>query len=152
MAEPSLNMETYKMCREESRHEFEILSGRMSTFILSQSFLVSAFAVAMGNLNPKWGHTFRIAFPGLICVMGLVLSFRAEPGITAACNMIRHWHHRQDTILETDEELQKYYGFQPKDQSRIHARDILFAQTAPYIFGMAWLAFLALTAYLTAAE
>ncbi len=145
----SANFETYKMCREEGKHEFDILAGRLNTFITSQSFLVSAYAVSMNNSEAHWGHLYRLIFPTLLSVMGLILSVRALPGISAAVLMIRHWHRRQDGLLEADEELQKYYALQPQEQTLIHARDIWFAQTSPYIFGVAWILFGALALILS---
>jgi hypothetical protein len=144
----SPNFETYRMCREEGKHEFDILAGRLNTFITSQAFLVSAYAVSMNNSNPDWGHIFRLTFPSFLSLMGLVLSLRALPGILAACQMIRHWHHRQDGLLEADPALQAYYGLQPREQTRIHGRDIWFAQTSPYIFGVAWIVFGGLAIFL----
>jgi len=141
------NLETYKMCREEGKHEFDILAGRLNTFITSQAFLVSAYAVAMNNANLQWGRQYRLVFPTLLSIMGLILAVRALPGIFAAVKMIRHWHNRQDGLLEDDIELQKYYALQPREQTLIHARDIWFAQTSPYIFGIAWILFGILAIY-----
>jgi hypothetical protein len=145
--EDALNFEIYRMCREEGKHEFDILAGRLNTFMTSQAFLVSAYAVSMNNTNESWGHAYKMTFPTLLSLMGLILSARAVPGIIAACGMIHHWHNRQDGLLASDGELQKYYALQPKEQAHIHARDIWFAQTSPYIFGVAWVVFGCLSLY-----
>jgi hypothetical protein len=141
MAVAPETLEVYRMCREESRHEFEILSGRMNTFMISQSCLVSAYAVAMNNTNLEWGHIFKTVFPSLVCLTGFVLAMSARPGILGAVEMIRHWHARQDTLLAQDKGLQLYYAFDPQVQTRIHRRDIWFPQAATVIFGTAWIAF-----------
>jgi hypothetical protein len=126
--EDALNFEIYRMCREEGKHEFDILAGRLNTFMTSQAFLVSAYAVSMNNTNESWGHAYKMTFPTLLSLMGLILSARAVPGIIAACGMIHHWHNRQDGLLASD-------------------RDIWFAQTSPYIFGVAWVVFGCLSLY-----
>jgi hypothetical protein len=137
----SSNLEIYKMCRDEGKHEFEVLAGRLNTFIMSQAFLLSAFAVSMNNTGMPWSHVYRLTFPVLLSLMGLILSLRALPGISSAAAMIRHWHRRQDKILLDDPELRAYYDLEPHQQTKMHAHDVWFAQTSPYVFGIAWILF-----------
>lgn len=142
------NLDIYKMCRQEGKNEFDVLAGRLNTFIVSQSFLVSAYAVSMNNTGMSWSHIYRMTFPVLLSSVGLILSARALPGIVSAAHMIQHWHERQDALLAKDPALQEYYGLEPHQQTTAHAKDVLFAQTSPYIFGIAWIVFGCLALYL----
>ena len=148
MPPPDPNFEIYKMCRQEGKTEFDVLAGRLNTFITSQAFLVSAYAVSMNNTGQSWSHTYRLTFPVLLSFMGLLLAARALPGIASGATMIRHWHRRQDKLLTDDKALREYYDLEPNQQEKAHGRDVLFAQTAPYIFGSGWIVFGCLALYL----
>ncbi len=131
----------FRICRDEVKHEQDVLSGRLSSYITSQSFLVSAYAVSMGNLNPKWGGDFRLAFPIVLCLVGFLLSVRAQPGITDASTIIGRWHLRQDELLEQHPDLAFYEMLHGSRTERLRARDQWFALAAGYIFAAAWVAF-----------
>jgi hypothetical protein len=138
----------FRLCRDEVKHEQDVLSSRLSSYITSQSFLVSAYAVAMGNLNPKWGGDFRLAFPGVLCLVGFLLSIRAQPGITDASTVINRWHLRQDQLLEEHADLAFYEMLHGSKTQRLRSRDQKFALAAGYIFAAAWVVFGVLSIWL----
>jgi hypothetical protein len=152
MAEPtdipdvnSPALAAFRLCRDEVKHEQDVLTGRLSSYITSQSFLVSAYAVAMGNPNHVWGATFSLAFPSVLCMVGFLLSVRAHPGIADASHIIQRWHVRQDELLAKYPELSFYEMLQGENMARMRARDQKFAQAAAYLFAITWIAFAVLS-------
>jgi len=81
--------------RSENIHEWALLSNRVSAYITSQSFLVTAYAISMGNLDPH----FRWFFPPTLCLVGLLSSIRAYPGIEGATIIISQWRRKQDRLF-----------------------------------------------------
>ena len=71
-------LERLNYYRAEDRHEWSLLSNRLSSYITSQSFLVTSYAIAMGNSNPRWSEWFTLLFPSLIALLGLATSWRKQ--------------------------------------------------------------------------
>lgn len=149
-----LKLEKLKFYRSEVKHEFELLSSRLNSYILSQSFLVTAFAISMGN--PGWGGTFRLTFPLILSTLGLATSVRTYPGIYGACKVISLWHVKQRMLLE-EPGMKEFYIERPLEPSKlpgseqvdkIHERSLSFAKLAPWLFGINWIILAALTLYL----
>ena len=131
--------------RDEIKHEFSLLSNRVSAYISSQSFLIIAFASAMGNTNPQWGGLFRLVFPCALSILGLVLSLQGWLGIRAACDTIILWHVKQNALFENDPTMSAYHVTRPPSRrrgqhavDRTHEQSMLFALGAPWTFGAAW--------------
>lgn len=145
-------VELLRYYRDEIKHEFSLLSNRVSAYISSQSFLIIAFASAMGNLNPHWGTLFRLLFPGALAVLGIVLSVQGWLGIRAACDTIILWHVKQNALFEHDPAMDAYHVARPPSRrpgqhivDRTHEQSMLFALGAPWTFGLAWIIFEALS-------
>lgn len=141
-------LEVFHICRDEIKHELDALNGRLSSYITSQSFLVTAFAVSMGNPNPVWGPTFRVAFPVALSLVGIALSIRAQPGILDNCERVRIWHSRQDQLLNDDETIRNLYNLPMPKLAMMHRRDLAFAQAAPMIFLTAWILFFGISVWM----
>ncbi len=60
--------------RGEIMHEWTLLTTRVGTLITSQSFLVTAYTISLGNTNPKWGERFMLYFPLLLVATGLLVT------------------------------------------------------------------------------
>jgi hypothetical protein len=143
-----VKLEKLRFYREEIKHEFNLLSNRVSAYITSQSFLVTGFALSLGNLNPQWGELFRQVFPPMLVLLGLASSILVRPGIQGACDTIGLWHIKQDSLFENDPRMQEYRVLRcvvPCGQSDpvdlIHRRSLLFARWAPLLFAIAWSVF-----------
>lgn len=141
-------LKAFKTCRDEIQYEYNILAGRLNSYITSQSFLVSGYAISMGNSNPDWGARFRLYFCLLLSVMAIVLSIRAHPGIKGSCNAISRWHSREADLFEIGKGLEDYGPLFRSDLRAITDRNLLFAQTASWIFGSAWFFMALLSVYL----
>jgi len=140
-------LESFRVCRSELQHEYDILSSRLTSFITSQAFLVSAYAISMGNMTPT-GPQFRLVFPLILSIVAILLSLRAHPGIVGACNIISRWHERQGELFAKGAGLSDYFVLRKDDVKEIHERNLWFAQTSPWIFGIAWLLMALLAIYL----
>ena len=139
--------QAFRTCRDEIKHEYGVLANRLNSYITSQAFLVSGYAISMGNMNPVWGTSFRFWFPMLLAVLGIVLSIRAHPGIAGVCEIIQRWHTKQDELFETGAPLDEYSVLKKHSVRSIHDNNLRFAQTATWIFGGAWLVMAAFATY-----
>jgi len=141
-------LESFKVCRSELQHEYNVLANRLNSYITSQAFLVSGYAISMGNMVPGAGATFRLLFPLMLSLVGILLSIRAHPGISGACGVIGHWHAKEAKLFDKNCGLGDYDVLRKDDVRAIHDRNLLFAQTSPWIFGIAWLLMAVLAIYL----
>jgi hypothetical protein len=145
---PPVNLERLRFYREEIKHEFNLLSNRVSSYVTSQSFLVTAFALSMGNSNPRWGSLFRLIFPLVLSLLGIVVSIQAWPGIKGACDIISLWHEKQNRLFAEDPRLDDYRVERPLTAPGrrtpvdiIHERSLWFAKWSTWIFLAAWTIF-----------
>ncbi len=143
-------MESFRVVRDEIHHEYSILSDRLSSYITSQSFLMTGFAISLANGNPVWGYAFRTIFPTALCLLGVLLSIRAHPGIAGACRVIGLWHSRQSELLAT-EDLTDYRVMATKEYRSIQRQSLSFSVAAPWMFGVAWVGFLGLALWIALA-
>ena len=104
--------------RREDAQEWNLLSNRVSAYITSQSFLVSAYAISMGNQNKDWGDAFTLWFPLIVAAVGILASWNAYPGIKGASDILFLWHKKQRRlfyknpdapVLEQDERMADFY-------------------------------------------
>ncbi len=143
-------LQSFQVCRAELHHEYDVLATRLNSYITSQAFLVSGYAISMGNMNPAWGREFSLYFPLLLSMVAIMLSFRAHPGIRGACNVITRWHHREADLFQLGRGLEDYDAIRAEDLRSSKDRNLLFAQTSAWIFGVAWFLMAVLAIYLHA--
>ena len=169
---PREKIEKLQYYRQENRHEWNLLSSRVSSYITSQSFLVTAYAVAMGNQNSKWGNWFTLIFPLIVSIIGVATSWRAAPGINGAVKILKLWHKKQDRLFfQNPDEAERDRNCASADLSmidfndgrqiivpkhskeeagriesidEIHNTSLNFATAAPLLFGISWGIFAAL--------
>ncbi len=136
----------FRFCREEIKHEYNVLGNRLTSYITSQSFLFTTYGVSMANPNPVWGPTFRLLFPLIVCTVGILTSIRAQPGIRSACEILDSLHERQYKLYDDPDVRQ----LDPLDRDwmvHVHTDSLKFSAAATYIFGLAWVALLGLAAW-----
>jgi len=144
--DPLSPIEVFKFCREEIKHEYNVLGNRLTSYITSQSFLFTTYGVSMQNPNATWGITFRLAFPLIVCTVGILTSIRATPGIQSVCAILDSLHTRQYKMYE-DPQVRTLDPTDAKWIMDIHKESLKFAGLASYIFGVAWIALLVLALY-----
>lgn len=131
--------QSFLTCREELKHEYGVLASRLTAYITSQAFMVSAFAVSMNNGGYPWSRDYRLWFPGLLALMGVVLSVRAYPGIRGVCQIIERWHIQQKRLLdEPSDTLEDWVVLRQPTVATVNERNLWFAKTSCWIFGVAW--------------
>jgi hypothetical protein len=136
-------LEAFRFVRSEIEHEYSVLGNRLTSYITSQSFLFTTYGVSMQNPNGTWGVTFRLVFPMIVCTVGLLTSIRAQPGILSACKILDRLHERQFTMYDNPE-VQQLDTSDAKWMRDVHMESLKFSVAAAYIFGVAWVALLAL--------
>ncbi|MDR3691649.1 MAG: hypothetical protein P4L46_19880 [Fimbriimonas sp.] len=140
--------QSFRVCREEVKHEYGVLANRLNSYITSQAFLVSGYAVSMANTNPVWGSAFRLVYPLILCILGMILSIRAKPGISGVCRVIQQWHAKQSELFRSGASLDDYSVLRHDSVKKIHDNNLIFAQSSTYIFGGAWILMGLLSIYL----
>ena len=161
-----------KFYRDEDAREWTLLSNRVNAYVTSQSFLVSASVVAMGNSAPH-GHLFRLMIPLILGLIGFTTSVLAYQGVTSAMDVIRLWREKCSALSSCDsheDALDDYYVVRGRPYNwlravnqnlfarflhqvtdpqidEIHIRSLKFALLTPWIFGTAWVVFAILEVY-----
>jgi hypothetical protein len=136
-------LDQFKFVRDEIKHEYNVLGSRLSTYIASQSFLFAAYGVSMSNPDKHWGPMFRLLFPLIVSTVGLLTSFRAQPGIISAARILDSLHERQFQLYNSPQ----VRDLDPSDATwmrDVHQQSLKFTLLSAYIFGGAWLALLGL--------
>ena len=144
--EPITALSQFRFVRDEIKHEYNVLGSRLSSYIASQSFLFAAYGVSMSNTNPGWGRTFRLCFPLIVCIVGLLTSMRSQPGIVSASEILDDLHERQFNLYESSE-VRRLDPSDPKWMRDVHQESLKFALVSAYIFGCAWIALLMLVTW-----
>jgi len=139
-------LEKFKYCRDQIQYEYGVLGNRLTSYITSQSFLFSSYGISMSNPNPTWGVTFRLCFPLIVSIVGILTSIRAHPGIQSACDILNVLHKRQYELYR-EPTVQELDPTDPEWSEHIHRHSLKFSAVSTLIFGGAWLALLPLALY-----
>ena len=122
----------YQTLRDESRSEHTLMANRLTWYVTSQSFLVTAFAISRGA-GFTWFHIFSTL---LIPAIGLLSSLLVLPSIAGACATIKLWHAKQREFFARHSEFKA--AFELQRAAWIETRGLLFPQFIPVIFGVFW--------------
>ena len=151
------DLDKLKFCRAEIRDEYSLMSGRVSTLISSQSFLIIAYASALNNQIAPWAAQYRLVFPLLLSTLGVVISLQSWWSIRAAMDTISLWHGGQNALVARDPRLEEYRVHRLEVKRRngelvdiTHERSMVFARWMPLTFGVSWIALGALALLLHA--
>lgn len=127
--EPPLSrFDTFKFLREEIRFQHTLINYRISWYVSSQAFLLSACAISMGSAERNQLQWFsRLALP----VLGMVLSIVISPGVFYAWQRITQ--HRK-----TLEEYVNKSIF-PTLEPIPSLAAVIYAFAAPLMFFILWL-------------
>ncbi|HWD40599.1 MAG TPA: hypothetical protein VG944_17250 [Fimbriimonas sp.] len=139
-------VEAFRFVREEVKHEYEVLGNRLTSYITSQSFLFASYAVSMSNPDGKWGPEFRLWFPLIVCSVGLLTSYRAQPGIRSAVLILNRLHEQQSR-LHQDADVQALDPADEEWMTNVHRHSLQFSTATGAIFSVAWLLMIALATW-----
>ncbi|WP_367597667.1 hypothetical protein [Pseudomonas fulva] len=129
--------------RQEIQYETSILANRTDAYLAAQSFLVIAYASAMGNTNQSWGEMFTLVVPPFLALLGVLSSLNAWPGIHAAYKIIEHWQLKQSHLLRSEPMMGLAYDESPlfsetETSQAGHRKSLLFSLRTPWIFLVCW--------------
>ena len=123
----------YQHIREEVRAEHSLIANRLTWYVTSQSFLVTAFAISRGS-----GFTWHLWFSTtLLPLVAFVTSLLILPSVAGARKTIKLWHERQGNFFIRNPEFKA--AFELKRASWIESQGLLFPTVVPLLFAVFWL-------------
>lgn len=123
----------YQAIRDEIRAEHTLIANRLSWYVTSQSFLVTAFVISQGN-GFAWFRWFSTV---LLPVVGFTSSALIFPSILGAVSTITLWHQKQDEFFKLNKAFKNAFSMQRP--SWVERRGLLFPQIMPLLFGLVWI-------------
>ena len=123
----------YQQIRDEIRAEHSLIANRLTWYVTSQSFLVSAFAISRGN-GFHWHPWFSTL---LLPLVALITSLLVLPSIVGARKTIQLWHEKQRAFFARNPEFSA--AFELKRASWIETQGMLFPTVIPLVFAAFWL-------------
>ncbi len=119
--------DTFTFLREEVRFEHRLVGQRISWYVGSQAFLVTAFAIAASGVRPSATNWFSY---GLLPLLGIILSGLICPAATSASRRIEElWNYldRYDTV-----------DLMPPRHRLQHQSSLWFPRYTPFVFLAFW--------------
>src|SRR5262245_55792974 len=92
--------ERLTLLREEIHFEHQLISNRMNWYLTSQSFLMTAFAIAGGRDHPYGWLT------ALLPSIGIAISFLIFIGVLAAAVVVQILRARERELIAASREVQ----------------------------------------------
>jgi hypothetical protein len=122
----------YEQIRNEIRAEHSLIANRLTWYVTSQSFLVTAFAISRGA-GFSWHPWFSTTLLPLVALASSLLIF---PSVVGARNTIRLWHEKQRGFFARHPEFEAAFHLQRA--SWIESQGLLFPIVIPLIFAAFW--------------
>ncbi len=123
----------YQKIREEIRSEHALIANRLTWYVTSQSFLVSAFAISCGS-----GFTWHHWFPTLLLpLIALTTSVTIYPSILGALKTIHLWREKQSEFFALHPDISA--AFDLKRPKWIVSQAMLFPAVVPLLFAAFWI-------------
>lgn len=145
--DPIHSLTVLNFYRWEVQHEFSLLNHRISWYIFSQSFLITAFAVAVGYKVNDSNWLTQLILP----ILGLLTSVSVIPSINGACDTIDLWLRKQRQLLFKYRDGQLKEFIISRDESlelskdKIHISSHYFAKYLPWTLIVVWIVIWVLT-------
>ena len=131
--------ETLEILQREIQYTQTMIGSRMTWYVTSQSFLVTAFAISGGS-----GHNFQWLAKGIIPGLGIVLSLIIFLSISAAVPVLVRLRARALELMDSQELRDlPFMGFQPNSATP-SLRSRMAPQVVPIMFVIVWLSALIL--------
>jgi hypothetical protein len=133
--EPSL-FERMKFVRDEIRFEHTVLGNRISAYLASQAFLMTAFAIS-ARAEPRTSIDMVIfSFMG-IPTLALLISFYIKRAVNETINRLKI---QRNLIYGNDSPLRHITNeLRPESDFKPHNRSLRYAENIPIFFFVAWL-------------
>jgi hypothetical protein len=133
------SIKLFQHYREEIKHEMELMLARLNALLISQSFLVIAYAAAVTSSNSYRSHFPLLIFPVLLAILGFVLAWEGLNGIYAARSSLWRWRTRIKELVQQHPHLNAWTEFDYDDVKNTQRAGEIFAIRPPYIFMLGWL-------------
>jgi hypothetical protein len=132
-------LKQFDVYREEDRHESNLISGRLSSLLLSQTLLATVAAV-VSSLPPD-RQTLIPRIETLIAVLGFAMACIASIGICIGCRILHAWHEHGRALREDDkDELLKALFLDREMPDLRHKFSVeLLNLGIPVLLGTGWL-------------
>lgn len=131
-------IELFRHYRNEVRHEMDLMLARLNALLVSQSFLVIAYATGMSISNDRWGHVLSLLLPPFLALLGFVLAWEGRSGIYAARTALRRWQKRLSALVAENPGLSDWADSNGYEVKRTRRAGELFAVRPPVIFMISW--------------
>lgn len=122
----------YQKIRDEIRAEHSLIANRLTWYVTSQSFLVSAFAISRGN-GFNWHHWFSTL---LLPLVALITSLLVLPTLVGARKTIQLWHEKQRAFFARNPDFSA--AFELKRAAWVKSHGMLFPIVVPVVFALFW--------------
>ncbi|TRN80733.1 hypothetical protein DT385_09510 [Pseudomonas syringae] len=93
-------VDLYKHYRNEIKHEMDLMLTRLNALLMSQSFIVIAYATSMVMTNSKWSFYLSLILPPFLALLGFSLTWEGNKGILAARDASDRWQRRLDALVK----------------------------------------------------
>jgi hypothetical protein len=131
--------EILEILQREIQYTQTMIGSRMTWYVTSQSFLVTAFAISGGS-----GHNFQWLAKGVIPALGIILSIVISFSISAALPVLVQLRTRALELMDSQELRDlPFMGFQP-NSAKPSLRSRMAPLVVPIMFVFIWLSALIL--------
>jgi hypothetical protein len=122
----------------------DLMMARLNALLVSQSFLIIAYATSMTISNGQWGHFISLLLPPFLALLGLALAWEARNGIFAARSAVWRWRKRLNLLVSQNPELDSWAENSCSQVLETQRAGELFAVRPPIIFIVGWVWLLSL--------
>jgi hypothetical protein len=136
------NLERLQFYRDEIKHEYDLLGQRVSWYVTSQSFLITAYAIAFSR-EPFPTNWFACYVLPSLAILVSLLSLGAIHGATDTADM---WMARRAALVKAlddagSDELRDFSiaRWEPGHIDRVRRNSLWFPKLIPWLFICAWL-------------
>jgi hypothetical protein len=128
----------YRLLRSELEHEDALLTQRLNWFVMSQSFLFTAFAIVTANAGRAPAARNVVPLALFIPVVALCTSVAIAISIAAGLLTMRRIRHEfAARTSDAREELPPFHG-----RGHLRALGMVAPTVLPLVFSAVWLALL----------
>lgn len=127
--------------RGEVRHEMELMLSRLNALLVSQSFLMIAYATSMMAIINKDSYILSLIMPPFLALLGFALAWEGRRGILAAQISFRRWKKRLDDLVKHNPSIKDWADSESSTTLSSMRAGERFALTPPLLFACSWLFF-----------
>ena len=129
--------ELFRYFRDEIKHEYTLLTGRVTWYITCQSFLLTVYAISYANSGGRnWFSNFFLP------LFSITVTLLALNMINGAIITILMWSDMRKHLITANPSLKSViitrWRHQENNYDAIHRRSLWFPKRIPMLFIVAW--------------